>query len=194
MVSEHWTHKLSAYIDDELSPVERAKAEAHFEECESCREERDDLIALQHLARQTPAPPAATDPWPDIARRIRQPEPRPRVAWRWLAAVLVPAAVAVAFWIQQPAGPSSPTEALRDEAAALERQFRVIESRMDPRTAGAIRQSLTALDAALDRAAVEAGTGTHTALLDDLVSRAWTQKLDLLRSVTSTDKSPRRPS
>jgi anti-sigma factor RsiW len=194
MASEHWTDKLSAYLDDELAPAEREVAEAHFAKCQACRELRDDLIALQQAARLTPAPPAATDPWPRIATRIRTPEPRPRTAWRWLAAALVPAAIAVVVWMRPPAAPSSPTEALRDEAAALERQFDAIEGRLDPRTAGAIRQSLTALDAALDRAASEAGTGASTALLDDLASRAWTQKLELLRSATSADSGPRRPS
>jgi anti-sigma factor RsiW len=69
-MSEHWTERLSEYIDGELASHERAELEAHLAGCDECRTLVADLRAVvTRAAALEPAPPAA-DLWPAIRDRI----------------------------------------------------------------------------------------------------------------------------
>lgn len=62
--------KLSAYIDDDLSPAERSELEAHLAECDVCSSTLDELRdVVVAAAAVRPTGPAA-DLWPGIAERI----------------------------------------------------------------------------------------------------------------------------
>ena len=69
-MSEHWTERLSEYIDGELASHERDALEAHLGGCDECRTLVADLRAVvTRAAALEPAAPA-TDLWPAIRDRI----------------------------------------------------------------------------------------------------------------------------
>jgi anti-sigma factor RsiW len=69
-MSDHWTDRLSDYIDDELPPHDRAALEAHLSGCDDCRTLVADLRAVvARAAALAPAEPS-TDLWPAIRDRI----------------------------------------------------------------------------------------------------------------------------
>ena len=73
-MSEHdpWTDQLSDYLDDELSPAERAAVDAHLAGCGECTRT---LASLRRIVAEasslTPRPPE-NDLWPGIAARTVQ--------------------------------------------------------------------------------------------------------------------------
>ena len=69
-MTEHWTDRLSDYLDGHLPDGDRALLEAHLEACPECRETLDDLrrlVARAHAATERPLP---ADLWPGIAALI----------------------------------------------------------------------------------------------------------------------------
>jgi hypothetical protein len=66
----HWTERLSEYIDDELSPAERAACAAHLETCAACRELTLELREVKAVASAARDVPPAADLWPGILARI----------------------------------------------------------------------------------------------------------------------------
>lgn len=70
MTPDHWTERLSEYVDGELDASERAALEAHLAECRECREIAAELrrVTMRASALTDPAP--STDLWPGIAARI----------------------------------------------------------------------------------------------------------------------------
>jgi hypothetical protein len=65
-----WTDRLSEYLDDELTPVERAQIEAHLSTCRECAETLEELRAVVTRAANLPARPPVTDLWPGIEPRL----------------------------------------------------------------------------------------------------------------------------
>jgi hypothetical protein len=75
----HPIEQLSEYVDDELSPRERASIEAHLSECPSCARLVDDLRAVVAAAQSVEDRPPARDLWPEIAGRLERRGAGPRV-------------------------------------------------------------------------------------------------------------------
>ncbi|HET6637957.1 MAG TPA: zf-HC2 domain-containing protein [Gemmatimonadota bacterium] len=71
-MNAHPIEQLSEYVDDELSPPERARIEAHLSDCPSCARLVDDLRAVVAAARSVEDVPPARDLWPGIADRIER--------------------------------------------------------------------------------------------------------------------------
>jgi anti-sigma factor RsiW len=69
---DQWTDRLSEYLDDELSPGERAQVEAHLRECAACTTVLDELRAVTVQASALPSAPPATDLWPGIEARLER--------------------------------------------------------------------------------------------------------------------------
>jgi hypothetical protein len=69
-MTDQWTDRLSEYLDDELSPEERAAVEEHLRHCVACGAVLADLkrivVRAQGLEDRLPA----RDLWPAIAARI----------------------------------------------------------------------------------------------------------------------------
>jgi anti-sigma factor RsiW len=71
-MTDQWNDRLSEYIDDELTPAERAQLEAHLVTCRECAGTLDELREVVTRAGSlTPRPPAA-DLWPGIAPRLER--------------------------------------------------------------------------------------------------------------------------
>lgn len=69
-MTDEWTGRLSEYIDDELSPGERAQLEAHLSTCRECAGTLEELRGVVIRAANLPARPPATDLWPGIEPRL----------------------------------------------------------------------------------------------------------------------------
>jgi len=74
---EHWTDRLSQYMDGELSAAERAACEAHLSECGDCAGTLEDLRAILAQTSLLPDTVPDRDLWPGIEGRL---EPRAVVA------------------------------------------------------------------------------------------------------------------
>jgi anti-sigma factor RsiW len=83
-MTDQWNDRLSEYIDDELTPAERAELEAHLTSCPGCAGTLDELRAVVERAGSlTPRPPSA-DLWPGIEPRLgtaRVTPFQPRTRW-----------------------------------------------------------------------------------------------------------------
>ena len=69
-MSDHWTDRLSEYLDGELLTGERTALEQHLLGCEACRATLAELRRVVARAQALDDTPPAADLWPAIARRI----------------------------------------------------------------------------------------------------------------------------
>ena len=76
---EEWTDRLSALLDDELSPAERVAVERHLRECEACARVLDELRGVVARASRLADLPPREDLWPEIEARIRSSRLGPRL-------------------------------------------------------------------------------------------------------------------
>ena len=87
-MTDQWTDRLSAYLDDDVSPDERRALDFHLAECTVCRTVLEDLRQVRDRAGALPPLSPGRDLWPAIAARIqeagRDPKPRPRAGSRRL--------------------------------------------------------------------------------------------------------------
>jgi hypothetical protein len=77
-MTDKWNDRLSEYIDDELTPGERAQLDAHLATCAECAVTLEELRDVVAHARTLPARPPAEDLWPGIEPRVLS-EPRSTV-------------------------------------------------------------------------------------------------------------------
>jgi hypothetical protein len=89
-----WTNRLSAYIDDEMAPAERARLVEHLAACAECTATLGELQAVIAAAAALPDAEPATDLWPAIATRIEAATAEPSSVTAPLADRGVPAAAA----------------------------------------------------------------------------------------------------
>lgn len=79
-MSEHYTDRLSEYLDGELDANERAEVAAHLAVCDDCARTLAELREVLAAARTLPLREPATDLWPQIAASIgAAPQDAPRV-------------------------------------------------------------------------------------------------------------------
>lgn len=114
-MSDQWMERLSEYVDDELTPGQRAALEAHLESCRDCSAVLADLRRVVSRARTLEARLPQRDLWPGIARKIGATPPavRPiRHRWSFSLPQLAAAAVALmtlsggAVWLIQSGNPA----------------------------------------------------------------------------------------
>lgn len=70
MIMEHWTDRLSEYVDGELTQDEQEACEAHLATCVECRAVTEDLLAVVRTAASLPANDSVQDLWPGILSAI----------------------------------------------------------------------------------------------------------------------------
>lgn len=106
---------LHAYLDGELSPVERARLETHLAECTACRGRLDEERVLIERAGQLLG--LATPPERAIPPLHQLRHPRPRMRWRvpvaWAATVVLAIA---AGWYARGSGSRGAPYTLYDQA------------------------------------------------------------------------------
>jgi hypothetical protein len=85
-MTDTWTDRLSEYLDDELTPAERAAMESHLAACPDCAAALEDLREVVARASTLPARPPAADLWPAVAARVAA-TPRPATVAQFRAAV-----------------------------------------------------------------------------------------------------------
>jgi hypothetical protein len=215
---DRWTDRLSAYLNDEVSPDERVAIEQHLADCVSCRAVRDDLRAIIDAAQSLDRheEPAA-DLWPAIAAGIA-----PGGGRRWqsvwpmalAAGILLAAVSGLAMWVVlgsgrpgvagAAAGGTPPPSAIVSQPAGLSASapygeavrelLQVLETRRDrlsPRTVQVVEDSLATIDRAIAEAtaALERDPG-DVALASHITSQRQL-KLAVLRRVEKlTVESP----
>jgi len=69
-MNDGWMNRLSEYLDDELSPAERAEAETHLADCPTCAEALEELRRVRARARSLADAPAPEGIWEGIEARI----------------------------------------------------------------------------------------------------------------------------
>ena len=109
-MSAHVIERLSAYMDGELAAAERQAIDVHLRLCEECARHREDLAAVDELARALPteAPAGYFDSLPARVRfktTARPPRALRMPAWSWAAAAAVLLAVIVPLTLEHRSGP-----------------------------------------------------------------------------------------
>ena len=74
-MTDHWTDRLSEYLDDELEPAERAALDEHLTSCAACTATLADLRDVVTRAGTLGARPPVADLWPGIAPRLDRVQP-----------------------------------------------------------------------------------------------------------------------
>ena len=95
-MNDRWMERLSEYLDDELTPTEKAAIESHLETCRDCSALLSDLRRVVDRARHLADRPPRRDLWPGIAKRIgATPTRSPVIGRKWSFSVPQLAAAAV---------------------------------------------------------------------------------------------------
>ncbi len=71
-MSDPWTERLSAYLDEELHADERQALEAHLTECPACRSDLNRLRQVTQWAAGYPGTPPRADVWRAVHEEIRR--------------------------------------------------------------------------------------------------------------------------
>lgn len=74
-MSDQWTSRLSAYLDDELTQIERAELDRHMETCDDCRATVAQLRCVVSWAKDYPGRSTGGDVWHRIAASVRRTHP-----------------------------------------------------------------------------------------------------------------------
>ncbi|MGH7674355.1 MAG: anti-sigma factor family protein [Gemmatimonadales bacterium] len=203
-MTDHWTDRLSDYLDGYLEAAERAALEAHLPTCAACRTTLAELRRVVARARTLEEAPPETDLWPGIAARIgrgRAVRRRlvsfnvPQLLAASVALVLVGGAAAVALLRQPPAvTPAAPSAFAPDEAltvagwrsyasavAQLEAALAQNRSRLDTATVRVVEQSLATIDRAIADAQRALAADPANAYLNHHLAQTMRRKVELLR-------------
>lgn len=211
-MSHQWTDQLSAFLDHELDPVERARVTAHLAECALCRDVLEDLERIVAAAPDYQGAPPARDGWAGIlhaieadrvvALPVRQ-AARPGLGWRHLiAAGLVMAAAGLGggwYWFGRsadtpPVIAAAPdprlvvvglTSVAYDSAVAeLQRTLTANRGRLDTATVRSVERSLLVIDQAIAEARAAIQRDPANGYLNGRIAANMRTKLSLLRTAT----------
>ena len=128
---QHWTDRLSEYVDGELDPPTRVAIDAHLATCAECRATRDALTRVVARARRVPDREPSRDLWTSVeaafeaSRVTPMPSaPRPRLVTlpvgRLVAAVAAVAIIAAGVaWMVASTRTAPPLAAVPDSAPAI---------------------------------------------------------------------------
>ena len=70
MTSEHWTERLSDYLEGDLSPADMSACEAHLSRCDACAADLEGIRAVVAQASLLADLPPERDLWPAIEGRL----------------------------------------------------------------------------------------------------------------------------
>ncbi len=208
MTNDHWTDRLSEYLDDELAPGERAALEAHLSTCADCRATLDDLRRVVARAQGLEDQPPAVDLWAGVAERIGAGQVVPLAARRRVSfsiPQLAAAGIALALlsgggvWLGLRPEPVTPAPSaadaggrvvrpandwtLRTDAAVFELEDILArnEGRLDSATVHVVRQNLAVIDRAIDEARRALAADPGNTYLNLHLADTMRRKVELLR-------------
>ena len=210
-MTDQWMHRLSEYLDSDLTPVERSELEEHLATCETCRGVLDELrIVMAHAAVLPDREPEA-DLWPAVRDAIAQGRVvpiqaggRPARRFSFSLPQLTAAAAALALvsagaaWLglaqrtvtPEPTGPPSlqPVSVSFDPRgradAAITQLERILAEeggRLDSSTVRILAQNLALIDRAIEQARKALESDPGNAYLNDHLARTMRKKIDVLR-------------
>lgn len=210
-MSDQWTEQLSAYLDGEMSEVDRAALEAHLHTCADCGETLAALRRIALRARSLEDRPPSRDLWSGIADRIGAGSRRRRLTFS--VPQLLAAGIALAVlsggsaWLLHPGAPAvtpvaldstapgmvpvatvSATGAARSYDAAVDELERVLaEGRglLDTATVRVLEQNLAVIDAAIAQARRALAADSANVYLNTHLAETMRRKIDLLRQAAS---------
>ena len=193
---EHWTDRLSEYLDGGLDELDHREAEAHLATCEACRTALEELREVVHRARNLVDREPEADLWPGIEAGIREADtgvidldrrrseraargPRalrftvPQLAAAGIALVLATGALSWSLATQRAApAPAVSVPASSVSAAAVES--------VDPEVSSEIARLQTTLDEYRDRLQPETIEKVERNL--EVIDRAIVESLEALES------------
>ena len=209
-MTDQWMHRLSEYLDGDLTPVERRGLEAHLTTCETCRRVLDELGIVMAQAAVLPDREPAADLWPAVRDAIAQgrvvpiQSGRPVRRFSFSLAQLTAAAAALALvsagavWLAvaqrtatpeptgavtlQPVSVSFDPRGRADSAITeLERILTEEHGRLDTSTVRILAQNLALIDRAIEQARKALEADPGNAYLNDHLARTMRKKIDVLR-------------
>jgi hypothetical protein len=214
-MTDQWNDRLSEYIDDELTPAERAALEAHLASCAECAVTLAELREVVERAGTLPARPPSADLWTGIEPRLERsaavmPFPARAVTRRFSFTVpqLVAAGLALmvmsggGVWVLQHGGPAtdlpqvaaadpsvvpaSLADPRYDEAIAdLEQALNAGRADLDPGTIKILEANLDAIDKAIEQSRRALAADPANLYLNSHLADARQRKLALLRRATA---------
>ncbi|MGH7701087.1 MAG: anti-sigma factor family protein [Gemmatimonadales bacterium] len=207
-MNDHWTDRLSAYVDGALARAERESLEGHLAGCADCRAVLDDLHRVVARARALEDRAPARNLWPRIAARLTPFTPVRRASWMrrrltftapQLAAAAVVLVVAsagsVMMLLPKPPdqgattpGPSvSPVGLIgampRYDAAVAQLEAALVagRGRLDTATVRIIEKNLAIIDSAIADSRRALARDPGNAYLNHHLAGQMRRKLELLR-------------
>jgi tetratricopeptide (TPR) repeat protein len=214
-MTDQWNDRLSEYIDDELSPDERAQIDAHLASCRECADTLADLRDVVSRAGALPARPPSADLWPGIEPRLArvgavvpfQARVVRRVSFTMPQLIAAGLALMVmsggGVWVLQHGGratdmppvaatadpslmPASLADPRYDEAIAdLEQALAAGRSELDPGTVRIIEANLATIDKAIEQSRQALAADPANVYLNNHLADARQRKLALLRRATA---------
>lgn len=216
-MNDAYSHRLSEYLDDELTPAERLEIERHLLDCPACRTELDGLRRVVSDARALEDEPPAHDLWPAVrailpasapARRIHLSIPQALAAGVFLAIVsglcvwlfverqldrTAGSGAAAAVRATPPAGgitPVSFADPAYDHAVDdLTRLLAEERPHLNPKTVDALERSLATIDRAIAEAQAALAQDPSDAFLNSHLAQQRRTKLALLRQANQLARS-----
>jgi len=208
-MTDQWMHRLSEYLDGDLTPVERSELEEHLAACETCPRVLDELRIVMAQAAVLPDREPEADLWPAVRDAIAQGRVVPihaaRPARRFsfsLAQVTAAAAAlilvsATAVWLAvgkrtvadgrsidsglvQPVF-FDPRGRADSAITELERVLAEEHGRLDSSTVRILAQNLALIDRAIEQARKALESDPGNAYLNDHLARTMRKKIDVLR-------------
>jgi hypothetical protein len=89
MFNSHIRDQLTAYLDDEMRPGARERADAHLARCGSCREELQQVRGVATMLQDLPLAKAPDGLWAVIEAAAGAPRKQAMPVWRYAAAAAV---------------------------------------------------------------------------------------------------------
>lgn len=213
-MTDHWTDRLSEYLDGELAPAERTALEAHLASCGGCRTTLEELRHVTMRARALDDRPPEADLWPAIADQIgvvslAARAERARRRFSFTVPQLAAASVALALvsgggaWLLSqretvattPVVSTTPPAAYSSayasdaryagQVAALERALESGRGRLDTGTVRVIEKNLGIIDRAIRDAQSALAGDPANAYLNLHLAQEMRRKLELLRQAAT---------
>jgi len=214
-MNDHWTDRLSEYLDGTLPSAERAAVESHLAVCDACARTVGELRRVVERAADLSDRPPTADLWPGIASRLGSPKVLPIARGRrrtisftipQLAAAAITAvafsATAAFVAIRASAGempiavtveaqPVVPVvagfDALRYDAAvfSLERALAAGRGQLDSTTVRVLSESLQIIDRAIAEARAALAADPANPYLNSHLTQTMLRKAALLKQAAA---------